>query len=712
MALMRDRLGIFSGFGDSRHEIVSQVLIPYQQSRMPLQGAFLVVGHDDLRGRPSGLLGRVTRAIPIGDLFSAAGEDYLVDLVRLGYEVPEEVKAGRLRYRISLRLLGQVTEAEGGGIEYTPAIRQMPHVGADVGFPSEEVSRFIARGCPETGTDPGPVIGHLSVGDLAFDGSDSVKGRTIPVHFRMDSLVGRRTAVFARAGMGKSNFTKVLLSRLYEAGGAGTPGTLVIDPEGEYAFANAGGPGLLDIPGLRDRLVVYTDRLDIEPRYARHVAGNCMVDFGDLDPVEIVASVLPGEKQETVFANVLRSLSPAKWKALVKYLARERYNARASDVAKITGKSPSGDVVMNALISNLIPPIERLHSARSTLIPSVQESLRRGRIVILDVSMLSAKDAKLIAGWALRGIFANNQEAYTIIRHRDGAEAARRSLIPCLAVFEEAQFYLGDSRMPEDSTFVRWFKEGRKFSLGSVLVTQQPGSIGTELISQCDNFFVFHLLSRVDLDALAAANLHYAGDIATSIGHEPIPGNCYFWSSRGLSFVTCARIIHFQRLAEEAEKRQHPIERIPHAVGEAGAGVALPVRPMRLGPGELRDYLGGIVRRLVESERSVHLFAVDFASEENGGEAPCVSAVADYLLRPIEMSLREDLRAGKAPREAANLLPLQAEEVGKFITESGLGPDPVHRPDARGVGHLLFFKRGLDLGAKPIRGSVRFPRAR
>ena len=62
-------------------------------------------------------------------------------------------------------------------------------------------------------------------------------------------------------------------------------------------------------------------------------------------------------------------------------------------------------------------------------------------------------------------------------------------------MIEEAQSVLGASGgSREDSPFVAWVKEGRKYGLGAVLITQQPGSIPAELVSQGDNFFVFHLL--------------------------------------------------------------------------------------------------------------------------------------------------------------------------------------------------------------------------
>lgn len=712
MGLMRDRLGIFSGFGESAYEIVSQVLVPYHQQRMPLQGAFLVVEHDDLQGRPSGLLGRVTRATPIGDLFSAAGEDYLVDLVRMGHQVPEEVKAGRLRYRISLRLLGQLTQREDGRIEYTPAIRQMPHVGADVGFPSEEVTKFIARGCANHGEDPGPVIGYLAVGDLAFDGSERVKGRTIPVHFPMQSLLGRRTAVFARAGMGKSNFTKVLLTRLYGSGQQNIPGTLVIDPEGEYAFANDSEPGLLDVPSLRDRVVVFTERDDYDPKYRSAVAGDCMVNFSDLDPAEAVNNLLPEEKQNLVFANLLRSLDPKRWEQLISALDFGRYGTKTAQVASaLRMKFAEGDVVVGAIKNNLVPAIDRLHDKKSALLMQVQESLRAGKIVILDVSMLAAQDARLIAAWILRAIFSNNQAAYTTVKHQQGSGAAAKSLIPCLTVFEEAQFYLGDAKLREDSAFVRWFKEGRKFKLGSVLVTQQPGAIGAELISQCDNFFVFHLLSRVDLDALGKANLHYAGDITTSIGHEPIAGNCYLWSGRGLSFVTCTRILHFARLVEEEEKRRHPLMAVQNVVREPAQEVQLPVKTIKVGPSRAQSYLISTLRRVIESERKIFLFSASLVDPAANGVGEYYSVAVSYLMQPLSAAIAAGQRSGDAPPEAASLLPPTPEMLAAILHEADQSPVPILMKDEKGTEHLVFhatYLSGTD--PKPARYSARLSR--
>jgi hypothetical protein len=107
--------------------------------------------------------------------------------------------------------------------------------------------------------------------------------------------------------------------------------------------------------------------------------------------------------------------------------------------------------------------------------------------------------------------------------------------------------------MKETSPFVRWAKEGRKYGLGAILVTQQPGAIANELLSQGDNFFAFHLLSEGDLIALQRANAHFSTDILANI-----QGNAYFWSAPDQPFVLPVRITNFSEYAKSKSSIKFP----------------------------------------------------------------------------------------------------------------------------------------------------------
>ena len=83
------------------------------------------------------------------------------------------------------------------------------------------------------------------------------------------------------------------------------------------------------------------------------------------------------------------------------------------------------------------------------------------------------------------------------------------------------------------------------------MITQQPGSMAPELLSQGDNFFTFHLLSADDLKTLQRHNAHFSDDILASIINEPIKGNCFFWSAPDQPFVLPARILDFNKVGSD-----------------------------------------------------------------------------------------------------------------------------------------------------------------
>ena len=172
---------------------------------------------------------------------------------------------------------------------------------------------------------------------------------------------------------------------------------------------------------------------------------------------------------------------------------------------------------------------------KSRLITGTISALNEGKIVIIDISLLSSTAGNNIAGLLMRRIFSFNQENFT------GGTAP----IPVIVVIEEAQSVLG-KYLEESSPFVEWVKEGRKYDLGAIMITQQPGSMAPKIMSQSDNWFTFHLLSEGDASTLGRYNSHYSHDILAHIIGEPIPGNCYMWSAPKQPFVLPVRVRNFE----------------------------------------------------------------------------------------------------------------------------------------------------------------------
>ena len=539
-ALFKKAIGIFKGFTESGREFLAEVVMPYHPEFVPLLGSFILVSVTEYQA----LLGRITQFYPTGTMAGTEADEYLSQLQRLNRPVPEDVKELKLRYNIKVRLLGTV-ELVGNQFRYRPGVRSPPHLGARVCLPTDEALQFICNARLEDEPDAVP-IGHYALGDREFP--------NLEVKFSFTRLLSKRTFVFARAGYGKSNLIKLLVSKLYEHNAR--VGMLIFDPEGEYSFRDAQGrPGLADVPGIGERLVVFTDRQPRAEEYKPLIAGGVKLNLADIPVSHVVDICLPEERRNTVYATRLKGLTASEWAELVRLLYEKGFRLDENEIKKKFDFKRDPD----AIIRNITPIVRRLHDPNSQLPHSVLYHLARGHIVVVDISLLSSETGQQVAGLILKTVF-NHNIAYFTAGDQD-------AVIPVVAIIEEAQNVLSSEKMREEnSPFVEWAKEGRKYNLGAILVTQQPGAISDQLLSQGDNFFALHLISSVDLDALQRSNAHFSDDILSYILNEPIEGNAYFWSAPSQPYVISTKIISFEKYVEEKRKMTGTI---PQKIGLA-----------------------------------------------------------------------------------------------------------------------------------------------
>ena len=542
-------IGFFKGFSESGLEFKAEIVSPYNSQYRPMLGSFILVFVD----QQNLILGRITRFNPVGIMTGAEGDEYLADLARMKrQDIPEELKEAKLRYNLSVKLLG--------GIEYDfnkslfifhPSIRKLPHLGAPVKEPSAKILNFICSlGSQQTDNKDSKAvtIGHYALGETVYNGENSLD--ELPIQFDIDKLIAKRSFVFARAGYGKSILIKLLVTKLYE--NEQNVGMLIFDPEGEYAFPVHNNPGLADIPELSDKIVVFTNRKysNLDEKYKKMIAGKVNLNLTELRSVDIVEQCIVEEKQENIFALRLKGMRPDRWTTLIEKLEKDGYGLEDSEIAELVQLNLKNDTaIISAIKNNLVPVIKSLHDRTSRMIGEIKHHLKKGHIVIVDISLLSTSSSNEICGIILNQIFNENQSTFS-----SGEEGG---MIKTIVTIEEAQTVLSP-KMKDTSPFVRWAKEGRKYGLGAILITQQPGAIANELLSQGDNFFAFHLLSEGDLRALQRANAHFSNDILANILNEPIKGNAYFWSAPDQPFILPVRITNFTEYANGKSTLQFP----------------------------------------------------------------------------------------------------------------------------------------------------------
>lgn len=544
-------VGIFRGFSEGGLEFHADLVLPYRNDfqSSPMHGQFVLV---QLEHENEAVLGRIASLSSDGRLASGSGEDFGLRAVAEDRTIPEDLREQYLKYRVNIRVLG-VVRATDGQIRFVASHRRLPHVGSRVAFLSDEVLREIAGHTIE-----GAELGFFALGEFIYAGDDKrlsllpwmqLKKPGVIPKFPIQNLVSRRSFVFARAGFGKSNLNKLLFSSLY----ADTPtiekrgmrkvpvGTVIFDPDGEYFWPDdKNRPGLCDVPHLENRVVVFTSRKAPSPFYQSFVAGQIKLDIRRLRASDVISIALSPEKQDQQNVRKLKGLNEQSWRMLVDEIFATGNTTDPERISELLNLERDQQAEVYAARANMTTIVRMLHDPSSQLMDLLLFALKEGKICVVDVSQLRGTPALVLSGLILQKIFDHNQLEFT---------AAAPSTIPTIAVLEEAQSVLGPSSSSGEGPYVAWVKEGRKYDLGAVLITQQPGSISAEILSQGDNWFVFHLLSAGDLQSLKKANAHFSDDLLSALLNEPIEGNGVYWSSAGgRGYPVPVRVLSFESI--------------------------------------------------------------------------------------------------------------------------------------------------------------------
>ncbi len=545
-------VGIFRGFREGGLEFQADLVLPYRNEfqSIPMHGQFLLV---QLETPDEAVLGRIASFSSEGKLSSGHGEEFNIRAARDHRTVPDDLREEYLKYKVTIRVLGVLRRNEKDKLTFVTSHRRLPHVGSHVAFPSGSVLQEIVGHNIE-----GAEIGHFALGEYIYaqEGKgtpfeDWMKQQTpeIRINFPIQNLVARRSFIFARAGFGKSNLNKLLFSKLY----AQTPtvrkrdkkdvpvGTIIFDPDGEYFWPDdKERPGLCDVPELQDKLVVFTSRKHKSNFYQSFVAGGIKLDIRRLSPADVIGIALSPERQEQQNVRKLKGLDQRSWEQLVNLIDQAGNQTSLDAISKLLGlESRSQEVEALAARGNMTSIVRSLHDKGSQLLDMLIYALSQGKLCVIDVSQMRGAQALMLSGLILRRIFDRNQKEFT---------EADSKTIPTIAVIEEAQSVLHGNTTTSEP-YIAWVKEGRKYDLGALLITQQPGSIPVDILSQGDNWFVFHLLSSTDLYNLQRANAHFSHDILSVLLNEPIPGQGIFWSSAGEKpYPISLRVLSFEHM--------------------------------------------------------------------------------------------------------------------------------------------------------------------
>jgi len=508
-------IGVFVGLDSSTYEYLASIIAPYQPQYAPIMGAFMLI--DNINEY---IVARVMDYIPQGEMVSYMGRKWLSEVALTPDVIGQDIKTKKVSYQVKIKLLGRLDKETS---EFTPGIKNIPHITSKVIQPNTEIIRLI---CNQALSE---MVEGSKIGNYWVDNK-------IDMQFNLEQLIAKRTFIFARAGYGKSNLMKILASKWKQNYGS----LIIFDPEGEYSVTDKKNrPGIMDeIPAI-----LITNRRKLKEELNINVYDNLRFDLRDFHPAFIIPIVVIQSKHEFIFFQKLMGLNPNQWIELVTYLYDYKWNADHYKIAEIMDL---GSDISSAqpILNNLVPPIQKLHDPDSNLLKIIEQSVIRGIPLIIDISLLDSHSALQLSSIIISYFFNKNQTRFT---------GGKEDLFKITFVVEEAQSVIGNTN--NVAKFIELAKEGRKYQLGSVFITQQPASISKDILSQGDNFFVFHLLSKGDLKALQDTNAHFSKDILTQILNEPIKGKAYMWTSNQ-PFVLPVKILNFEEIAKPNRSKE------------------------------------------------------------------------------------------------------------------------------------------------------------
>lgn len=441
-------------------------------------------------------------------------------------EPESDPRLGGYRW-IEVALFGEATERR-----FERGVGQFPTVG-------DEVHLVTGRDLDIIYSERGDSNDAIVVGRIA--GSDG-----IPAALHLSALVTRHASVVGSTGAGKSNLVAVVLRALGE-GPYESARVLVVDPHGEYGTA------------IPDRTQVFSTvakepakRLVI-PYWALSFDELMAITMGPLrDPdAEFLRNRIRDLKVEA--AQHLETKPPAQAVTAdspIPFSLRRLWWELENDERK-TFKSPNDqteetieDIIEEGDIDQLIPP--RYPAASGKAIPphrskaargiSRQLELMRSRmtdslfdfmfgddnpwcpnqegeitadldqllaewiggdkpITVVDVSSIPASVLEVVVGTMLSIVYN------TLYWGMNSPVGGKRQ--PLLVVLDEAHRFLHEGAdTPATRSCARIAKEGRKYGVGLVTVTQRPSDIDAAILSQAGTTIALRVTNKADRNAV------------------------------------------------------------------------------------------------------------------------------------------------------------------------------------------------------------------
>jgi len=151
----------------------------------------------------------------------------------------------------------------------------------------------------------------------------------------------------------------------------------------------------------------------------------------------------------------------------------------------------------------ILQPFRMYHDAHAgNFVADILDHLDAGMTVILDLGNASDEIRTYFSDLLSKAVFNHQEQKFTSNSLGDHY---------IQLYFEEAHNLFPRDDKDFTGVYTRFAKEGAKFHIGIVYSTQSPSTINRELLIQTENFFIAHISSQGEVDALSKLQIQFDG---------------------------------------------------------------------------------------------------------------------------------------------------------------------------------------------------------
>lgn len=338
-----------------------------------------------------------------------------------------------------------------------------------------------------------------------------------PCYAEMNELLGKHTAILGSTGAGKSGTVAALIHSILERGATAghpkwQPTIIVLDPHNEYgsAFQDhkrlSTDEGTLSLPywmlNLDETIALFVGKTEYAATSQSNIVKNALLaarragaeKLGTLDITKLtVDAPVPYDLGDPTGLDEFGKLDGAMYDTgFVGAVNAQRPNNSNKkdheDYNKVLRKLDS--LIKDGRVQFMMKPWDGLNDP----FPDVLGQLMAGAqpLRIIDLSGVPNE----VAGTASAAI------ARTLFLLKVWQSPAERDASPVLLVCEEAHRYVpnvGAAQYEAAQEAVRRIaKEGRKYGIGLLLVSQRPSEVEATVLSQCNSWIVLRITNDAD----------------------------------------------------------------------------------------------------------------------------------------------------------------------------------------------------------------------